>query len=182
MFRFETCAEVPRKRHVGGGGGLVKVEDSVVWGPGGGGVFQLDDKDQWKKMTDEVEWGATLAVFEGSLVALGGMKDDVCSKKVMVWRGGRWSLMTDMLIECRRSSAVSIAGGGLVVMGGIGDGKVCLNAVQVFDSKTWHFGPPLLKPCWDMTAVVHGDQVFMMGGYGMARAVWYAKINDLVSH
>ena len=49
-------------------------------------------------------------------------------------------------------------------------------------TQTWHRGPSLPKPCDRMSAVVHGDMVFVMGGAGMARAVWCADIRDLVSH
>ena len=188
MFHFETCENVPVRGGRGwSGGGLVEVEGRVVWG---GGVYRLDDKDKWKRWTDGVEDGATLGVCGGRLVAVGGYKGSVCSEEVMVWRGGRWSLMSDMLVGCRRSCVVSVGGGGLVVMGGQGDesrwggGDKVLADVQVFDGKTqtWHFGPSLPKPCMAMSAVVHGDLVFVMGGYGMARAVWCTNINDLVSH
>ena len=99
-------------------------------------------------------------------------------------RGGRWSVMPDMLVGCWESCVVSVSGGGMVVMGGIGDGGRDLNDVQVFDggTQTWHRGPSLPKPCSRMSAVVHGDVVFVMGGYGMDRAVWCADIRDLVSH
>ena len=168
----------------GGDGGLVEVEGRVVWGGEGGVVYSLDDKDKWKRWTDGVKVGATLGVCDGRLVAVGGYKDGVWSKKVMVWRGGRWSLMSDMLVGCVYSCVVSVGGGGLVVMGGGGDGGEYLADVQVFDGKTqtWHFGPSLPKPCGAMSAVVHGDLVFVMGGWGMATAVWCANINDLVSH
>ena len=187
MFHFESCENTPEQGgRVYGGGGLVEVEGRVVWGRGGGGgVYRLDDKDKWKRLTDGVELGATLGVCGGRLVAVGGWKDgDMWSKKVMVWRGGRWYLMSDMLVGCRRSCVVSVGEGGLVVMGGVGDGYKYLADVQVFDGKTqtWHFGPSLPKPCSGMSAVVHGDLVFVMGGYGMATAVWCANINDLVSH
>ena len=188
MFHFESCENVPERGGRGawgGGGGLGEVEGRVVWGRGvGGGVCRLDDKDKWKRWIDGVELGATLGVCGGMLVAVGGKKGvGVCSKKVMVWRGGRWSLMSDMLVGCGSSCVVSVGGGGLVVMGGLGDG-VYLADVQVFDGKTqtWHFGPSLPKPCVAMSAVVHGDLVFVMGGLDMARAVWCANINDLVSH
>ena len=92
--------------------------------------------------------------------------------------------MSDMLVGCERPCVVSVGDGGLMVMGGRGDGDSRLADVQVFDRKTqtWHFGPSLPKPCWDISAVVHEDLVFVMGGEGMDRAVWCAKINDLVSH
>ena len=183
MFHFETCENVPEYGGRGmWGGGLVEVEGRVVWG--GGGVFSLDDKDKWKRWTDGVERGATLGVCGGRLVQVGGLKDGVCSKEVMVWRGGRWSLMSDMLVGCLGSCVVSVGGGGLVVMGEYGDEGKDLADVQVYDGKTqtWHFGPSLPNTCCRMSAVVHGDLVFAMGGEGMARAVWCANIDDLVSH
>ena len=63
----------------------------------------------------------TLAVCGGRLVWVGGVKDGG-SKEVKELRGGRWSAMPDMLVGCWRSCVVSVSGGGMVVMGGIGDG------------------------------------------------------------
>ena len=184
MFHFATCGNVPEEGGRGGydSGGLVEVDGRVLWGLGG--VYWLDEKDKWKRWTYGIEGGATLGVYGGRLVAVGGLKDGVWSKKVKVWRGGRWSLMSDMLVGCGRSCIVSVGGSGMVVMGGRGDGNRALAAVQVFDGKTqtWHFGPSLPKPCAVMSAVVHGDLVFVMGGLGMATAVWCANINDLVSY
>ena len=93
MFHFESCENTPEQggRGVWWSGGLVEVEGRVVWGGVGGGVYSLDDKDKWKRWTDRVELVAALGVCGGELVAVGG------SKKMMVWRGGRWSLMPDML-------------------------------------------------------------------------------------
>ena len=193
MFRFEICENLPDGGGRGawyGGGGLVDVEGSVVWGgevvgSGGGRVYRLEEKDQWRRWTDDVEWQAKLGLCGGRLVAVGGEKYvGVCSKKVMVLRGGRWSLMSDMLVGCVGSCVVSVGGGGLVVMGGLDDGHRGLAAVQVYDGKTqtWHFGPSLPKPCWTISSVIHEDLVFVMGGPGMAGAVWCANINDLVSH
>ena len=143
------------------------------------------EEDRWSRVAGGGEEGGTLAVCGGRLVWVGGRKDVcVCSKKVKELRGGRWSAMPDMLVGCRWSCVVSVSGGGMVVMGGVGDGERCLNDVQVFDggTQTWHRGPSLPKPCYAMSAVVHGDMVFVMGGVGMDRAVWCADIRDLVSH
>ena len=168
-----------------GGGGLVEVEGRVVWGGGYGGVFMYEE-DRWSGVADGGEYEGTLAVCGGRLVWVGGWKGvGVSSKKVKELRGGRWSVMPDMLVGCWGSCVVSVSGGGMVVMGGIGDGGRVLNDVQVFDggTQTWHRGPSLPKPCYHMSAVVHGDVVFVMGGgVGMDRAVWCADIRDLVSH
>ena len=60
MLHFESCKNVPeRGGQAYGGDGLVEVEGRVMWG-GGGGAYMLDDKDKWKRWTDDVEVGATL--------------------------------------------------------------------------------------------------------------------------
>ena len=192
MLSFATCAKVPVPGGRGrdGGGGLVEVEGRVVWG-GYGGVYMLDEvRSEWSRVADGGgAVGGTLAVCGGRLVWVGGLKDvGVTSKEVKELRGGRWSAMPDMLEGCGWSCVLSVSGGGMVVMGGGGDGwygdRGDLNDVQVFDggTQTWHRGPSLPKPCCLMSAVVHGDLVFVMGGWGMARAVWCADIRDLVSH
>ena len=184
MFTYQTCTAVPEQ---GGRKGVVEVEGRVVWGGGGGrlggGVYRFDEvSSEWVWLADG-EWGATLAVCGGELVSVGGYKDGgVHSKEVRVWRGGRWTSMTEMLVGCSESCVVSVSVGVLLVMGGLGDGGRDLNVVQIFDGRTWHMGPPLPRPCGDMSAVVHGDLVFVMGGWGMERAVWSANITDLVSH
>ena len=184
MLSFATCAKVPERGGRGvWDGGLVEVEGRVVWG-GYGGVHMLDEvRSKWSRVADGGEEGGTLAVCGGRLVCVGGLKGGVRSKEVKELRGGRWSHMPDMLVECSLSCVLSASGGGMVVMGVGGDGRD-LNDVQVFDggTQTWHRGPSLPKPCCLMSAVVHGDLVFVMGGYGMDRAVWCADIRDLVSH
>ena len=160
----------------------MEVEGRVVWG--GYGVYMLDEvRSEWSRVADGGEWEGTLAVCGGRLVWVGGLKDGVRSKEVKELRGGRWSHMPDMLVGCEWSCVLSVSGGGMVVMGGLDDGG-SLNDVQVFDggTQTWHRGPSLPKPCYRMSAEVHGDLVFVMGGYGMDRAVWCADIRDLVSH
>ena len=188
MLSFATCAKVPVRGGRGGAlsGGLVEVEGRVVWG-GEYEVYMLDEvRSKWSRVADSGEVWGTLAVCGGRLVWVGGEKDgDVMSKEVKELRGGRWSAMPDMLVGCAWSCVLSVSGGGMVVIGGDGDGgRRDLNDVQVFDggTQTWHRGPSLPKPCWNMSAVVHGDMVFVMGGWGMDRAVWCADIRDLVSH
>eukprot|EP00731_Ephydatia_muelleri_P012659 Em0006g1553a len=166
MLSFKTCEKVPVRGGRGyGGGGLVEVEGRVVWGGGGYGGVYMYEEDRWSRVADGGEYGGTLAVCGGRLVWVGGLKDGVRSKEVKELRGGSWSDMPDMLVECCRSCVVSVNGGGMVVMGGVGDGR-SLNDVQVFDggTQTWHRGPSLPKPCWATSAVVHGDLVFVMGG------------------
>ena len=184
MFSFKSYTKVPKQGgRVYGGGGLVEVEGSVVWGGREGGVYVFNETNsKWNEAADGDEYGARLAVFGGRLARVGGYKNSVYSKGVMELRGGRGSLMPDMLIGCTGSCV--LCGGVMVVMGGGVDEGRQLDDVQVFDSETqtWHRGPSLPQPCWAMSAVVHGDQVFVMGGHGMDRAVWCADIHDLVSH
>ena len=182
MFTLQTCTAVPEEGGRVCGGGVVEVEGRVVWGAGGG-VYRFDEvRSEWVRLAGGGERGATVAVCGVELVSVGGVKGGVFTKEVKVLRGGRWTSMTEMLVGCMRSCVVSVSGGVLLVMGGYGDGPRPLNVVQIFDGRSWHMGPPLPWPCWGMSAVVHGDLVFVMGGEGMERAVWSANITDLVSH
>ena len=181
------CAEVPEQggRWLGGGG-LVMDDVRVVWGQGkqGGGVYWLDElvDNDWKRLTDTEKW-ATLGLCDGRLVSVGGSTHGACSKKFLAWGGGNWSPNYDMLVGCMRSCVVSVGQGGLVVLGGRDDGYTYLDDVQVFNDKrkTWHKGPSLPQKCYAMSAAVHQDLVFVMGGVGMARSVWCAKVSELVS-
>ncbi|KAL5480069.1 hypothetical protein EMCRGX_G023688 [Ephydatia muelleri] len=185
MFFFKSYTKVPKQGgRVYGGGGLVEVEGSVVWGGREGGVYMFNETNSiWNETAEGDEYGARLAVFGGRLARVGGYKNSVYSKGVMKLRGGRWSLMPDMLIGCTGSCVLCVSGGVMVVMGGGVDEGRQLDDVQVFDgeTQTWHRGPSLPQLCWAMSAVVHGDLVFVMGGHGMDRAVWCADIHDLTT-
>ena len=187
MFDFQTCTAVPVRGGRGyvGGGGVVEMEGMVVWGGGIGEVYRLDEvSSKWVGLADDDELGATLVVCGGELVSVGGLHGTtrVQCKAVRVLRGGRWTSMSEMLVRCGKSCVLSVSGGGLLVMGGIGDGHRILYDVQIFDGRAWRMGPPLPRPCWGMSAVVHGDLMFVVGGRGMERAVRSANISDLVSH
>ena len=125
MLSFATCAKVPVRggRGVYVGGGLVEVEGRVVWG-GEYEVYMLDEvRSKWSRVADRGgKYEGTLAVCGGRLVWVGGRKDGVMSKEVKELRGGRWSVMTGMLVGCWGSCVLSVSGGGMVVMGGWGDG------------------------------------------------------------
>ena len=193
MFSFQSCSSVPVKggrllageAWGGGVGGLVEVDGRIVWG-GDDGAYILDENcKQWERLADSSETKATLAVCGGCLVYVGGLTNGLCSNKVMVWKEGKWTFMTEMLEGCWRSSVVTCSAGegSLVVMGGI-DNEGRTSVVQVFDVKTkiWHKGQPLPLACWALSAVVHENQVFVMGGHAMDHAVWSANIAELVSH
>ena len=142
-------------------------------------MYRFDHmRSKWRREADD-EVGARLAVCDGRPVWVGGEKGGA---KVMDLNGG--FLLPDMLVECSFSTVLSVSGGSMVVMGGVGNGMRPLNDVQVFDGKTqtWHKGPSLPQPCYNMSAVVHGDLVFVMGGYCMDRALWCTNIINLVSH
>ena len=184
MLRFKICAKVPEKGGRWFGSGLVEVDGRAVWG-GERGVYRFDEANSaWNSVADYDLYGARLAVCGGRILRVGGWKDGVYSKKVMKLSRWRWSHMSDMLIGCRRSCVLSVSGDGIVVMGGRGSEDRLLNDVQVFDgtTQTWHQGPSLPQLCGAVSAVIHGNRVLAMGGFGMAKAVWCADIHDLVSH
>ena len=96
---------------------------------------------RWEKLAD-LECEATLTVCGGMLASV-GYKDGVFSRKVLLWREEKWTIMTEMLVGCMWSCVISLSEGCLLVMGE--KDCECLagsNNVQVFDgtTKTWHFG------------------------------------------
>ena len=84
---FKLCQQVPVQGGRGyGRGGLVEVEGGAVWG-GRGGVYSLDEANsKWNRMFGSVKHWATLAVYQGELVRIGGDKDNGCSKEIEVSR------------------------------------------------------------------------------------------------
>ena len=191
MFSYQTYSSLPVQggRFLAGQGWeegvgvLAEMDGRIVWG-GDNGTYVFDKNcNTWERLADSSECKATLALCGGCLVCIGGLASDgLCINKMMVWRDRKWSFMVEMLEGYWRSSVVTCGDGGcdLVVMGGVvPNGR--RDVVQVFDgkAKTWHKGPPLPLPCWAMSAVFHENKVFVMGGHGMDRAVWWANITDL---
>ena len=78
-----------------------------MWG-GLDGAFVLNEaSSEWERAADGIRLGATLAVCGGELMSVGGMEDGSISKEVVVWRGGRWTSMSNMLVECIYPCVVS---------------------------------------------------------------------------
>lgn len=195
MFHFRTVTGLPERYGGRGmyGGGLVESAGMVYWGRGGvngGRVYRFNQKvlsnETWERViSGGLEYGSRLAVCGGRLVVVGGLKGAGVVeyiKKVMVRDDQKWIPMSVMPVGCAEPCVISVGGGGLIVMGGQGLNGRRLNTVQVYDVKkqTWFEGPTLPLPCQSMSAVVHGDLVFMMGGDGMGKAVWCASISELV--
>ena len=195
MFHFQTVTGLPERYGGRGmyGGGLVESNGIVFWGRGGvngGRVYRFNQSElsnvTWERViSDGVEYGSRLAASGGRLVVVGGLKGAGVVeyiKKVQVWDEQKWNPMVEMPVGCAEPCVVSADGGGLIVMGGQGLYGRSLNTVQVYDVKkqAWFMGPPLPLQCQSMSAVVHGDLVFIMGGNGMGRAVWCASISEMV--
>lgn len=185
-FTFQTCSKLPEPggRAVWHGGGLVDVKGRAMFAIGdrNRAVFTLNEAGEWSKVTD-VMFRASLSVWKERLVAVGGSLLSISSKNVGLWDGEKWTPMTDMLIGCRGSCVVNDGVDGLVVMGGVGDGRRSMDVVQWFDgeTQTWFFGPSLPQRCYDMSAVVYDGEVFVLGGDEMGHSVWSSSISELVS-
>lgn len=192
MFHFDkTYADLPESggRWRMSGGALVEVKGEIIWRGGGNSkrVYRLDKrKNCWHKVTDGPNFGFTLAAHQDELLAVGGWKGIGDGyKSVMAWHEDAkiWIHKSDMLIGCWGSCLLLDGEGGLLVIGWKSDSDKTSNVVQVFDTKTqtWKIAPELPQRCRDISAVVHGDKIIVMGGYGMARSVWHASISELVS-
>ena len=164
MFTYKTCTAVPVRGGRGMyGNGLVEVEGRAVWGARGGMYVLEEASSKWEEVAGGVRLIATLAVCGGELVSVGGRKDG-CSKEVEVWRGGRWTSMSNMLVGCWYPCVLSISGGGMVVMGGYGGVELregvsgvggMLRDVQVFDGTSDHHFLRDVEACqqWSMATL-----------------------------
>ena len=210
-FYYDGCTDVPINStdvHIqsrwsySDGCSIAEIEGYVMLGGTDGSVHRWD-KYEWVEETNRVESGAALGVYEGKVIAVGGMTNDGFSKSVMVQeeKDKEWTLMPEMEMPfgCAYSSVVSVVGGGLLVLGW--EEYKLVPSVLVFDvdSKTWHIGsqipsngvivrpfrfeetPKRETPFQYVSAVIYGDLVFTLINATVETEVWYAKISDLVS-
>ena len=151
-------------------------------------IYSIND-GKWltsSNWNEDVDKMATLAVTGGNLVAVGSSRYENVVK-VMKESTCTWTKMKDdMKMGCNCCCVVSVGEAGLLVMGGLfcdeDEGEKKLSCVQVYDGKKWAFGDSLPEECHSMSAAVHGDLLFLMGGNGMNKEVWCTNTKDLVRH
>jgi serine/threonine protein kinase/N-acetylneuraminic acid mutarotase len=125
--------------------------------------------DEWKRSDDlPVAVSRPVAVtWQGNPVVLGGWMSEA-GKNVaadQVWRvvDGRWVELPHML-QPRAAAAAAVAGGRIVVMGGVDANGALLNTTEVFDGNSWTPGAPIPTPRQMLAAASDGKLVYAVGG------------------
>ncbi|SPM40097.1 protein kinase, partial [Mycobacterium numidiamassiliense] len=125
--------------------------------------------DEWKRSDDlPVAVSHAMAVnWQGNPVVLGGWMSEA-GKSVaadQVWRvvDGSW-VQLPHLLQPRAAAAAAVAGGRIVVMGGVDAKGALLNPTEVFDGNSWTLGPPIPTPRQMLAAASDGKLVYAVGG------------------
>jgi serine/threonine protein kinase/N-acetylneuraminic acid mutarotase len=125
--------------------------------------------DEWKRSDDlPVAVSHPMAVtWQGNPVVLGGWMSEA-GKSVasdQVWRvvDSHWVRLPHML-QPRAAAAAAVAGGRIVVMGGVDANGALLNTTEVFDGNDWTLGPPIPTPRQLLAAASDGKLVYAVGG------------------
>lgn len=125
--------------------------------------------DEWKRSDDlPVAVSHAMAVtWQGNPVVLGGWMSEA-GKNVaadQVWRvvDGHWVELPHLL-QPRAAAAAAVAGGRIVVTGGVDANGALLNTTEVFDGNSWTPGPPIPTPRQMLAAASDGRLVYAVGG------------------
>lgn len=193
-LQWSTCAPLPcERKHVQ----AVEFEKKIYIGSGYG---QSDEKsrqiycynpvsDEWEDCPSSSAQNFAMAVFENKLLLIGGKENNAYIKKVQYlaenkadWIFYKSEDMPEML-TARAGAVATSSRFGLIVAGGYDDSRNRVGMVEVYDRrvKTWFKAPPLPYPCAELkTALVHGDQWYLLGGSNQYKKVFTTSLPKLV--
>ena len=159
-----------------GGAQTVVMGESVYVGGGGTGykIFQYS-WGAWSTLPEcPVRWFG-LTQFMGRLTTVGG-RDQARSKTARVYEfvseSQRWQESLPPMPTARYSVTVvarpssSPKPPAIAVCGGVGDGGIALNTVEVYCHSTsqWHAAEPLPTPLYGLTSASVDDTTYFLGG------------------
>ncbi len=129
------------------------------------------DLESWSVLVTPTEFYA-LTTYHSELVLVGGILNGITTNKL--WSsdtGLEWHpLLPSMPTKRSWSSAINIESPEyLVVAGGKGDNDNDLDTVEVLEHEQWSVVQPLPKKCWRVESVLHGENLYFMGGIGQSR-------------
>ena len=151
-------------------GGKVAVVDGGVayFSSGGGEVFAYNSADsKWSELPKCPNYGFSLAMINGLLTAIGGMKSINLTNSLLSFTGKKWTEQFPPIPTKRWLTSAVCSGRSLIVAGGEGKGFKYLSTVEVMDTETlqWSTVSSLPHPLCGELAAICGDQVYMLGGY-----------------
>jgi len=125
--------------------------------------------NKWSELPECPNYGFSLAVVNGLLTAIGGgTPNDKVTNSLLSLTDGKWTEQFPPMLTKRWMTAVVCSGRSLVVAGG-STGYRKLRTVEVMDIDTllWSTASSLPHPLSQASVTLCGDQVYMLGGFGL---------------
>ena len=125
--------------------------------------------DNWSHLPDCVHMNGSIAVINGCLTTVGGVSYPNYSNELLSLTGKgsgrRWTQQFPPMPTKRRWTTSLCTGTALIVAGGEGVGGM-LSTVEVMDTEThqWSTAADLPQPMYWTSAIICGDQLYMLGG------------------
>ena len=107
-----------------------------------------------------------MAVVNGQLVLVGGLKTDKCTAMLGVWseQSRTWTNPFPPMPTARQSpSVVTHDNRWLLVVGGMTEDTV--TNVEILDTTLgqWYHGAPIPQPCYSVSAATVGNMCYVLG-------------------
>lgn len=121
----------------------------------------------WVVLPDCPVSSFSMAILNSFLTVIGGKNSDYAPvNKLYTYGNKKWTIVLPNMQLKRYWTISKTWESFLIVMGGEGEGRRTLNAVEVLDLDTsqWSFAVSLLRPIDSATAVVCGDHLYIGGG------------------
>ena len=176
----------------------VVMGESVYVGGGRTGykIFQYSwRRGVWSTLPICPVRGFGLTQFMGRLTTVGG-QDRAGSETARVYdfvsESQRWQESLPPMLTARSGVTViarpssSPKPPAIAVCGGLGDGGVVLNTVEVYCHSTsqWHAAEPLPTPLSELTSASVGDTTYLLGGvdriYNSTKQCWQVRLDSLI--
>ena len=125
--------------------------------------------DSWSQLPDCVHEDGSIVVIKGYLTTFGGYSYPNYSNELLSLTGKgsgrRWTQQFPPMPTKRRWTTSLCTGTALIVAGGEGVGGM-LSTVEVMDTEThqWSTAADLPQPMYWTSAIICGDQLYMLGG------------------
>ena len=193
-LQWSSCASLPCKRkHVQ----AVEFEEKIYVGSGYGQSDEISHQvhcyspssNEWEDCPASSTQNFAMAVFDKKLLLIGGKENNVSIKRVQYltanktnWEFYKTEDMPEML-SARAGAVAASSTFSLIVAGGYNDSRYRVKTVEVYDRrvKMWFRAPELPRACAELkTAVVHGDQWYLLGGSNQYKQVFTASLPKLV--
>ncbi len=190
LLRWSTCASLPcERKHIQ----AIEFEENIYVGSGYSKSDEISrqvycynpSSNEWKDCLASATQNFAMTVFNEQLLLIGG-KD---SKQVQYLEANRtkWVFykredMPEML-SARAGAVAASSTFSLIVAGGYDSSRNRLNTVEVYDRrvKTWFKAPELPRACAELkTAVVHGDQWYLLGGANQYKQVFTTSLPRII--